>query len=65
MSIVFRLVKEVDGKATKFKTFSKNEIDLIMGGIYYAKVKDYHGPRKRAYDLVYSKIYMVVNGAIE
>lgn len=65
MTVVFRLVKEVDGKVTASEVLSVKDVGLVLGGVYYAKVKDYHGPRKAAYDLVYRKIFRVAKGAVK
>ncbi len=62
MSCKFKLIEEIDGRVTNCVVFSKEELCLVMSGIYYAKIKDYHKPRQKNYDKVYRKIFGIVNG---
>ena len=65
MGAVFRIVKEVDGGLIKSVVLSEANLKLVMSGIFYAKSKDYHGPRKKQYDVVYSKFYEIVNSGVK
>ncbi len=56
MVIVFRLIKEVDGKEVDSLPVSMNDFGLIVTGIIYAKQKDYHKPRIDSYQVIIDKI---------
>ena len=64
MSVVVKLVKEVDGKVVKSVVLSGSDLKLLLSGIFYAKSKDYYKPRVKNYDLIYKKIYRIVNTVI-
>jgi len=58
-------VKEVDGRETKAVVLSRNDVGLVLSGIYYARAKDYYAPRKKSYELVHVKIAKVAGGVIK
>ncbi len=62
MKIVYRLVKEIDGKVINSGVLSKNDLGLVMGAIFYAKTKDYYKPRVDSYSVVYKKIKAILEG---
>ena len=64
--LVYVLIKKNKaGVVLQEVVLSKADLDLILQGVYYAKIKDYYDVRKKEYGLVYSKIWHFVTGVKE
>ncbi len=62
INVTYSLTQIVNGKPTNTTTFSHKDVKLIIGGLIYAKEKDYQQERKSNYKLVVNKINDVMNG---